>query len=424
MTHASPGSPPPSPPSLRLRGLAAAYGGDPRPGAPGVGPIDLEVAPGERLVLVGASGEGKTTLLRAVAGLLPSRAGRVEVGGTDVTSRPPERRGTVYLHQAPVLFPHLSVEANVGFPLRVRGIPRPEARARVDEALASVQLQALASRNPAALSGGQRHRVALARAVVAEPALLLLDEPFSSLDPGLRHEVRDALVRLQDRYRPGVILVTHDLEEAGLLGHRMGIVMEGRIAQLGAPSDLFGRPVSHAVARFLGYRNELSLEADNPLARALASVLRGGDAAAQPLWNAPLDPPEPDASRRVAVLPPGACWIEPRRGGPGDPLVRAAAPDLFAPPPASPPGRDRPADPLVRLPARVRSVHYPGAAPAARIEVDGGTPLSLELAVPPGAGLSAGAEVDLVVDPARVCVFGEPDEGRPGRIPRPGPVSP
>jgi putative spermidine/putrescine transport system ATP-binding protein len=367
------------PPSLRLTALVAAFGGDPRPGAPGIGPVDLEVAPGERLVLVGASGEGKTTLLRTVAGLLPARSGRIEVGGIDATSLPPERRGAVYLHQSPVLFPHLTVEENVAFPLRVRGVPRGEIRARVREALESVRLDGLASRGPGALSGGQRHRVALARAVVAEPALLLLDEPLSSLDPQLRHEVRDALLRLQERYRPGVVLVTHDLEEAGLLGHRVGLVMGGRIAQLEAPDRLFLAPGSLAVARFLGYRNEVSLDAGNPLARALSSHGLGGDATAAPPPPGPVDAARTGAPPRVAVLPPGACWID-----------------------VNP---ERPGDPWIRVPARALSVHHPGAEARVRIEVEGGPPVRLEVGVPPGSEVAAGSVVDLVVDPRRVCVF-------------------
>ncbi|TVP45867.1 MAG: ABC transporter ATP-binding protein [Gemmatimonadales bacterium] len=334
-------------PALRMSGARIPFGGDMAPGAPGLDGIDLEVQAGERLVLVGASGEGKTTLLRAVAGIAPLARGRIEVGGADVTHAPPERRGAVYLHQAPVLFPHLSVEENVAFPLRIRGVSRAEIRERVHEVLRSVQLEELGSRGPAALSGGQRHRVALARAVVARPTLLLLDEPLSSLDPRLRHEVRDAIVRLQERYRPGIVLVTHDLEEAGLLGHRIGIVMDGGIAQLATPAELFRAPASLAVARFLGYRNELPVRRSGG---AWVSAAPGGAAVRLEVEETGVgDAEEAAAGDGVAVFPPGSLRIVPEGGG--ESRVGHA----------------------VRVAGRVVGVGYPGPRPVARVEVGRGT---------------------------------------------------
>ncbi|MGH7510791.1 MAG: ABC transporter ATP-binding protein [Gemmatimonadales bacterium] len=223
--------------------------------APGLHDIGFAVAPGERLVLLGASGAGKTTLLRAIAGLSPLGGGQVIIGGQDVTSIPAERRDAVYLHQTPLLFPHLSVFENVAFPLRIRGKPEETVWRSVDELLGSVRLEGLAGRRPHALSGGQKHRVALARAMAARPAVLLLDEPLTGLDPELREEVRTTLVSLQARTRLALVIVTHDLEDAAILGDRIGVLLDRTLVQLDSPERIFRRPASLAVARFLGIPN-------------------------------------------------------------------------------------------------------------------------------------------------------------------------
>ena len=219
--------------------------------------MSFDVAQGERFVVVGASGAGKTTLLRAVAGLAPVRGGRIDVAGRDVTALPPERRDVVYLHQTPLLFPHLSVFENVAFPLRVRRTRAAEVIKLAREALAAVRLEDLADRAPRTLSGGQRHRVALARAIVARPAVLLLDEPLSSLDPTLRDEVREAILALQRTYRPALVLVTHDFDEAGLIADRVAVLVDRKIVQTAPPWELFVRPATLAVARLLGVPNEV-----------------------------------------------------------------------------------------------------------------------------------------------------------------------
>ncbi|MBA3895209.1 MAG: ABC transporter ATP-binding protein [Gemmatimonadales bacterium] len=237
-------------PTLEVRGVSVPFGD-----APGLRDIGFALDPGERLVVLGASGAGKTTLLRAIAGLAPLAAGRLTVGGHDVTARPAESRDAVYLHQTPLLFPHLSVFENVAFPLRIRGYRDSEVRASVAELLESVRLEGLAGRRPHTLSGGQKHRAALARAMAARPAVLLLDEPLSALDPALRDEVRATLLSLQARYRPAMVIVTHDLEDAAVLGDRIGILLGGTLAQLDQPGRLFRRPASLAVARFLGVPN-------------------------------------------------------------------------------------------------------------------------------------------------------------------------
>ncbi len=219
--------------------------------------VSLTVRAGERLVIVGSSGAGKTTLLRAIAGLAAIDAGTIRVGGRDVTHLVPERRGVAYLHQTPVLFAHLDVGENVAFPLRVRGVREAAVRARVCASLDAMHLGGFERRRTHSLSGGQRHRVALARAIAGRPAALLLDEPLSALDPTLRDDVRDAIVVAQAEYGPAMMLVTHDLDDAGLLGHRVAVLQDGRVAQVAAPATLFARPDTLDVARFLGLYQEL-----------------------------------------------------------------------------------------------------------------------------------------------------------------------
>ncbi len=248
----------PTPAALILDHLDVRFGD-----SLGLRDLSLEVAPRERLVVVGASGSGKTSLMRTIAGLTSAGAGRVLVRALDVTNLPPERRGVVYLHQTPVLFPHLSIFENVAFPLRVRRVPAAELRARVGAALDAVRLGALVQRHPHTLSGGQAHRVALARAMVARPHVLLLDEPLSGLDPELRMEVRGAILDAHRDQDAALVLVSHDLEEAGLLGHRVALLLDGRIAQVGTTQDIFARPSSAAIARFIGIANVLHGNVDN-----------------------------------------------------------------------------------------------------------------------------------------------------------------
>ena len=237
-------------------GLAVAHAFVPFGDRPGLDDVNLSVAPGERVALLGPSGVGKTSLLRAMAGLAPLSSGAVFVGGRDVTTVPPEQRGVVYMHQSPSLFPHLTVLDNVAFPLDVRGVAKTDARARAMALLERVQLGFAARRAPTSLSGGQRHRVALARALAANPAVLLLDEPFAALDPALRADVREAVVDLlQHGIGPAVLLVTHDVDEAAGLADRVIVLLHGRIAQIGTPAAILSSPHSVDVARFLGLPN-------------------------------------------------------------------------------------------------------------------------------------------------------------------------
>lgn len=237
---------------LVVEALAVPFGS-----SDGLPAVSLALAPGERAALVGPSGEGKTTLLRAIAGLAPTTGGRIALAGRDLAALPPEQRDVVYLHQSPLLFPHLDVAGNVGFPLAVRGVPRAEIRRRVTALLERVGLAPFAARPVQNLSGGQRHRVALARALAARPAVLLLDEPFAALDPALRAEVRAAVSMGLDAEGPAVILVTHDVDEAAAFATRLLVLLGRRIAQDGTPGDVLRAPASLAVARFLGIPNRV-----------------------------------------------------------------------------------------------------------------------------------------------------------------------
>lgn len=372
--------------ALRVHGLSVPFGG-----AAGLSDITFEVAAGERLVLLGSSGAGKTTLLRGIAGLVPTGEGTVAVAGRDVTREPPERRGVVYLHQTPVLFPHLDVFENVAFPLRLRGVTADELRRRVSEALESLQLGPLARRGPGALSGGQKHRVALARAVVSRPALLLLDEPLSSLDPALRHDLRGAITRLQEEYGPGLVMVTHDLEDAGLLGHRVGVIMEGRLAQVDTPLGLFGRPASLSVARFLGYRNRVEgVRGEDGVFRSPLGEMRvgrgrsgrSGDGGAEGETGAEVTVgAAAGTGAMIAVLPPGSVRVV----GPGADTEAA---------PGVPPGS--------LLAGQVEGVVHTGARIVLTVRVGG---LLLEVDPQGGAPPEPGAELIVDVDPTRVLLF-------------------
>lgn len=236
-------------PGLRLERITVAYPGHRQPVLDG---LDLDVADGRLLALLGPSGCGKTTTVQVASGLLTPRRGAVHLRGTDVTRTPPERRGVVVVFQQPMLLPHRTALDNVAFPARMRGRSRRDARVGALAHLERVGLGALADRYPRQLSGGQAQRVALARALAAEPAVLLLDEPFSALDPGLRHTMRDLLTTVQRDLEVTTVLVTHDQREAAAVADTVALLEQGRLLQQARPTELYARPASLAVARFLG----------------------------------------------------------------------------------------------------------------------------------------------------------------------------
>jgi ABC-type Fe3+/spermidine/putrescine transport system ATPase subunit len=218
----------------------------------------LEVRRGEIIALLGPSGCGKTTLLNIIAGFERPDEGRVLLRGRDITHQPPNRRETGMVFQHFALFPHMTVSANVGYGLRARRLPRSEIDSRVSEMLDLLKLTGLEERYPQALSGGQRQRVAVARALAIRPQMLLLDEALSALDRNLREEMQIELSLLLRRLEITTILVTHDQREAFSLGNRIALMEAGRIVQVGSAREIYLRPQSSFVFRFLGSANTLS----------------------------------------------------------------------------------------------------------------------------------------------------------------------
>src|SRR5216683_1650667 len=214
--------------------------------------IDLDIASGEFFALLGPSGSGKTTTLRILAGLDWPDHGSVEIDGIDVTAREPGARDVAMVFQSYALYPHMTVYENIAFPLRMIDTPRAEIDLAVRAAAAKVRIDQLLQSKPGQLSGGQQQRCALARAIVRQPSLFLLDEPLSNLDARLRLETRAELKKLQRSLDTTAVYVTHDQEEAMSMADRMAIFMEGRIVQIGTPEEVFGRPATAAVASFLG----------------------------------------------------------------------------------------------------------------------------------------------------------------------------
>jgi putative spermidine/putrescine transport system ATP-binding protein len=221
----------------------------------GVHDLSMTIGPGELVALIGASGSGKTTALKLLAGFVEPRSGCIRIGTEDVTKVDAEARRLGVVFQNYALFPHLSAWENVAFPLRVRGLSRPQRRARAVDMLERVGMGEQANAMPHRLSGGQQQRVALARALVFGPLGLLLDEPLSALDAALRVEMRDEILRVQRQAGIATLLVTHDQEEALSLADRVAVMREGRIIQIGTPLELYDTPINAYVASFVGQSN-------------------------------------------------------------------------------------------------------------------------------------------------------------------------
>ena len=239
-------------------------------GTRGLRPTDLDIEPGEVLALLGPSGCGKTTLLRIVAGLeTPDAGARILFGDDDVTHVPVEQRGIGMVFQHYALFPQMSVAANIGYGLRIRGTPEHEVRRSVGELIELVRLNALEHKRPAELSGGQRQRVALARAIAVRPRVLLLDEPLTALDAKLKESLRDELAELLRRLHITAIHVTHDQQEAMSIADRLAVMQAGEVMQIGTAEDLYRAPRHSFVASFLGRVNAVKLVTDNAGARGI-----------------------------------------------------------------------------------------------------------------------------------------------------------
>ncbi|UCE30648.1 MAG: ABC transporter ATP-binding protein [Burkholderiales bacterium] len=217
--------------------------------------VSLEIASGEFFTLLGPSGSGKTTCLRLIGGFQYPSAGRVRIGGRDVTQLAPYARDVNTVFQDYALFPHMNVRDNVAYGLMVRGMGKAERHARADELLELVRLPGVGERRPSQLSGGQRQRVALARALINQPSVLLLDEPLGALDLKLREQMQTELKALQQRLGITFVFVTHDQHEALSMSDRIGVFNRGRLEQVGAPRDVYDRPATRFVAEFVGAAN-------------------------------------------------------------------------------------------------------------------------------------------------------------------------
>jgi len=313
-------------------------------GPPALSELTLSVEPGELVALLGPSGCGKTTALKVVAGLLTPTSGDVRVSGRSILGVPPEKREAAMVFQKPLLFPNMSVAANVGFGLRMRKVERSEAKRRVETALRRVRMDGYAERRPDSLSGGQQQRVSLARALVTEPDLLLLDEPLSALDANLRDDMRDLIGELQREGGHTTVFVTHDQEEAVVLADRIALLKNGCLLMYDRPQSFYDRPKTREVAEFFGATNFLRGRAENGSARTPLGRLRLGE-------------PAPPGDVTLTIRPEAV-----RLGG-GE--------NSFS--------------------ARVREATYLGTQVLYGLDAEGG--LALKAALPPHAGLRVGEEV-------------------------------
>ncbi len=344
---------------LELAGVTKSYGS-----TTALADVDLTLQPGSFTALLGPSGCGKSTLLSVVAGLVDPERGRVDLDGAPLLGTPAERRPVALVFQKPLLFPHLSVVANVGFGLRVSGRPRREVRRAALEMLDRVQLAGLADRRVGELSGGQEQRVALARALVLAPRVLLLDEPFSALDAELRVTMRRLVRELADQSGVTTVFVTHDRAEAVEVADDVALVLGGRLVGHGPSQRFWTSPPTLAAARFFGATNEVAVRVrDGALAVAGAHLP----------WPA---------------------------GTPDGPAVLVVRPERLA--------LDVPAqDAWLALPATAHEVRFAGTHLVVRLRRPGGGELVAH--VPVGHPVAAGADV-VVSAPADACTL-LPDEG-------------
>ena len=331
---------------LELRDVSLRYG---RNSQPALRNLSLSVEPGELVALLGPSGCGKTTALKIVAGLLAPTSGDVLVDGRSALRVPPEKRGAAMVFQKSLLFPHMSVEANVGFGLKMRGMPQREIGAQAREALRRVRMEGYGDRRPGELSGGQQQRVSLARALVTQPKLLLLDEPLSALDANLRDALRDLLMEVQEEGGYTTLFVTHDQEEAVVLADRIALVTDGALRMYDRPEAFYDRPKTREVAEFFGATNFIN-------GRARAS----GDSVETPLGT----------FRLATAAPPGEVTL----------TIRPEAVRL------GPPSEDGENS----FAARVCGATYLGTQVSYGLEARG---TSLRAALPPHTRLAVGEEI-------------------------------
>jgi iron(III) transport system ATP-binding protein len=347
--------------SLELRGITKDFGGPKGAAHRAVDALSVTVEPGTFCTLLGPSGCGKTTLLRLIAGFEEPTSGDILHNGRSLAGVPPYRRGFPMVFQSYALFPHMSVLENVAYGLRVQKLPRAECTARAERALALLGLEPQRDRHPAQLSGGQQQRVALARCLVLEPEIILLDEPLSNLDAGLRIGMRREIRALQQRLGITAIYVTHDQEEALAVSDRILVMDRGRIEQDGAPAEIFHSPKSEFVARFMGCDNLFPVERTGEGRVRVLGRLHDAPSA--------LPAPATGAARLMAMIPSDA--------------VRRSDDGAFA--------------------GTVTAASFLGARIEYVLEVDDGAPITLDEPARAGAApLAAGDVVRFDIDFDRV----------------------
>jgi spermidine/putrescine transport system ATP-binding protein/putrescine transport system ATP-binding protein len=256
---------------VSIRNVTKKFAG----GVTAVDDVSFDIAQNEFFALLGPSGCGKTTLLRMISGLETPTSGQIVIGGEDMALTPPNKRPTNMVFQSYAVFPHMTVEQNVAYGLKVTGVPADETRRRVAEGLEMVKLSHLAARKPDQMSGGQRQRVALARALVKRPKVLLLDEPLSALDAKLRDEMRLELTRLQENVGITFIIVTHDQDEALSMASRIAVMDRGAVQQIATPSELYEHPASRFVADFIGKVNLIDAKVLSHKAKLVTCEAKG-----------------------------------------------------------------------------------------------------------------------------------------------------
>ncbi|MBO8142393.1 MAG: ABC transporter ATP-binding protein [Firmicutes bacterium] len=350
---------------IQLIGLSKRFGP-----VTAVDRVSLEIHDGEFFTLLGPSGCGKTTTLRAIAGLETPDEGQIVVDGKDITYLPANRRRVGMVFQNYALFPHMNVFENVAFGLRARGEPAQEIAHRVRQSLALVRLDGFADRKPGQLSGGQQQRVALARALACRPEILLLDEPLSNLDAKLREETRTEIQRLQKESGITTVYVTHDQSEALALSDRIAVMNNGRLEQVGTPAEIYGKPATAFVARFIGQVN----------------VLAGTVQAVE-------------GSRVLVDLGVGRLWAERPRSDP--PPVGKTVQVCIHPENLEPAG----ADSSNGLEAQVELVQFNGVTTLLRFRAGAVTLEAIVLSRSPAAGLRRGMSARLTVAPEHVLIL-------------------
>ncbi|MGE0004832.1 MAG: ABC transporter ATP-binding protein [Parvibaculaceae bacterium] len=367
---------PTGPGFLELSGIAARYGA-----TPVLSGIELAIGKGEFVALLGASGCGKTTLLRCIAGFVAPSSGRISVGGRDVTRLPPDRRGMALVFQSYALWPHMTVKQTIGYGLKLRRRSAPEIARRVAEMERLLGLEGLSGRKPAQLSGGQRQRVALGRALAIDPEILLLDEPLSNLDQRIRLTVRHEIRNIQQRLGITAVHVTHDREEAMVMADRIVILDRGRIAQQGRPEEVYNRPDSAFVAAFMGAENRIALMGERRQKHFAIEA-------------------SPHNAACVAGLPRHGL-----RAGAIEARFRAGAVEIL---PRSAPGA--PPQGTLELRGEVVSTSYPGGLWRHSIKVGGETILA-----DASSAFTPGDHVKLRIPPSALFLFDAADGGSPQR---------